>query len=149
MRNLFQKSIVAFVLLVIFSANTMAVSIPQNINSIVPAKDKIFLSDSTSIDSAYTNALKEFKNSNKAEKKARVKDAKKILAVYKAKKKAGDDVSTNEILLAILCVILPPLAVYLHQGKVTNNKFWISLVLTLLFVVPGIVYSLLVVFGGL
>ena len=149
MRNLFQKSIAAFVLTLLFSANAMAVSIPHKTNITEPTKDITILSDSTLLDSAYNSALKEFKNSSKAEKKAKIKDAKKIMSEYKAKKKAGDDVSTNEILLAILCVILPPLAVYLHQGKVTNNKFWISLVLTLLILVPGIIYSLLVVFGGL
>jgi uncharacterized membrane protein YqaE (UPF0057 family) len=48
------------------------------------------------------------------------------------------------VLLVILAILIPPLAVFLHQGEI-NNRFWISLVLTLLFVLPGVIYSLLVV----
>lgn len=47
------------------------------------------------------------------------------------------------ILLVILAIILPPLAVYLHSG--IGTPFWISLILTLLFWVPGVIYALLVV----
>lgn len=50
------------------------------------------------------------------------------------------------ILALIFAILIPPLGVFLHQGEI-NNKFWISLLLTLLFVVPGIVYSVLVVLG--
>jgi len=49
--------------------------------------------------------------------------------------------------LVILAILLPPLAVYLHQGEI-NTKFWISLILTLLFFIPGIIYALIVVLGG-
>jgi len=41
---------------------------------------------------------------------------------------------------------LPPLAVYLHEG-VINSKFWISLLLTLLFWLPGVIYALIVILG--
>ncbi|TDO25122.1 uncharacterized membrane protein YqaE (UPF0057 family) [Sediminibacterium goheungense] len=54
--------------------------------------------------------------------------------------------STNQVLLGILCVLLPPLAVGLHQGEI-NGKFWLSLLLTLLFWLPGVIYALIVVFG--
>jgi uncharacterized membrane protein YqaE (UPF0057 family) len=54
--------------------------------------------------------------------------------------------AVSTLLLVILAIILPPLAVFLHQGEI-NNKFWISLLLTLLFFVPGQIYSLLVVLG--
>jgi len=50
------------------------------------------------------------------------------------------------VLLIILAILLPPLAVYLHQGEI-NSKFWISLLLTLLFFIPGVIYALLVVTG--
>ena len=136
-------------LLLIVSATTIskAVTRPKKFVTTYPTKVE---SDSTKLlDSTASAAIAEFKNLTKAEKKERLKNAKNLLKEYKKQKSAGDDVSTNEILLAILCIILPPLAVYLHQGKVTNNKFWISLVLTLLLLLPGIIYSLLVVFGGL
>ena len=56
----------------------------------------------------------------------------------------GGSAAVSTILLVILAVLIPPLAVFLHQGAI-NTKFWISLVLTLLFLLPGIIYSLLVV----
>lgn len=57
-------------------------------------------------------------------------------------RRGGAGVAT--VLLVILAILIPPLAVFLHQGEI-NTKFWISLVLTLLFVLPGVIYSLLVV----
>ncbi len=50
------------------------------------------------------------------------------------------------ILALILAFLLPPLGVFIHQGEI-NNKFWISLILTLLGVLPGVIYSVLVVLG--
>lgn len=52
----------------------------------------------------------------------------------------------NTLLLVIITILIPPLGVFLHQGGITN-KFWISLLLTLLFYVPGLIYSLIVVLG--
>lgn len=51
----------------------------------------------------------------------------------------------DPVLLTIITIFIPPLGVYLHQG-VINEKFWISLVLTILFFIPGLIYSLLVIF---
>lgn len=90
-------------------------------------------------------AIKEFNALSKQDRKARIKEAKKVIKQYKADKKAGKaEGETSKVLLVILAIILPPLAVYLHQGEI-NSKFWISLVLTILFFVPGVIYSLLVV----
>ncbi|MBX0334701.1 YqaE/Pmp3 family membrane protein [Pontibacter sp. HSC-14F20] len=47
------------------------------------------------------------------------------------------------IIKIILAVLLPPLAVFLHVG--IGTQFWISLILTLLFWIPGVIYALLVV----
>ncbi|RYF79670.1 MAG: YqaE/Pmp3 family membrane protein [Chitinophagaceae bacterium] len=47
-------------------------------------------------------------------------------------------------MLVILAILLPPLAVYLHEGT-TNTRFWISLLLTLLLWLPGVIYALIVV----
>lgn len=91
-------------------------------------------------------ALAEFKNLSRSERKLRIKEAKKELKAYKHQQKNGAEPSTNTTLLVILAILLPPLAVYLHQGEI-NNKFWISLLLTLLFWLPGVIYALLVVLG--
>lgn len=92
------------------------------------------------------NAMNEFKSLSKQEKKSRFKEVKSLLKEYKAQKAHGDEVSTNTILLVILAFLLPPLAVYLHENAV-NTKFWISLLLSLLFWVPGIIYALIVILG--
>ncbi|WP_315816010.1 YqaE/Pmp3 family membrane protein [Paraflavitalea speifideaquila] len=70
-----------------------------------------------------------------------------MFKLYKADKKAGKDAETDQVLLAILAILLPPLAVYLKEGTI-NSKFWISLILTLIFWIPGVVYALLVVFDA-
>jgi len=51
------------------------------------------------------------------------------------------------LLLAIVAVLLPPLAVALKVGL--GAHFWINLVLTLLFWAPGMVHALLIVFEAI
>ena len=92
------------------------------------------------------NTIADYKNLSRAERKSRIKDVKKAIREYKAAKKSNAEPSTNTLLLVILAILLPPLAVYLHQGEI-NNKFWISLVLTLLFWIPGVIYALIVILG--
>ncbi len=50
----------------------------------------------------------------------------------------------NKVLQVVLCFIVPPLAVYLKEGKVANS-FWINLVLTLLTGIGGVIHGLYVV----
>jgi uncharacterized membrane protein YqaE (UPF0057 family) len=97
---------------------------------------------------AVTSAVDEFKNLSRHERKTRVKDAKKLLKEYKADKRAGRAAETDQVLLAILAILLPPLAVYLKEEEV-NSRFWISLILTLLFWIPGVIFALLVVFDAI
>ncbi|WP_250419056.1 MULTISPECIES: YqaE/Pmp3 family membrane protein [Pontibacter] len=70
--------------------------------------------------------------------KAEKKELKKELR--EAMKQSGSRVSIVEVILAVL---LPPLAVFLHDG--IGTSFWISIILTLLFWIPGVIYALLVV----
>ena len=93
------------------------------------------------------NALDEFKSLTRKERKERLKDVKKEIKAYKKAKRAGEAASDNLVLLCILAILLPPLAVYLHQGEI-NNKFWISLLLTLLFWIPGVIYAFVVILGA-
>ncbi|GAI04443.1 unnamed protein product, partial [marine sediment metagenome] len=86
------------------------------------------------------NALKEFHSLSRADRKSRIKEAKK----YWRENKKNSDTDTNTLLLAILAILLPPLAVYLHENEL-NGKFWLSLILTLIFWLPGIIYALFVV----
>ena len=43
--------------------------------------------------------------------------------------------------LIVLCIFLPPLAVALVYG--ISDKFWIDLLLTLCFWLPGVIYALI------
>ncbi len=92
------------------------------------------------------NAITELNSLSRQERKSRMKEVKSVLKEYKAQKEHGDDVSTNTILLVILAIILPPLAVFLHENAL-NTRFWISLLLTLIFWLPGVIYALIVVLG--
>jgi uncharacterized membrane protein YqaE (UPF0057 family) len=50
----------------------------------------------------------------------------------------------NKILQVIAALFIPPLAVYMKNGKI-DNAFWINIVLTLLGGVPGVLHALYVV----
>ncbi len=91
-----------------------------------------------------SSAFSEFKSLSRKERKSRLKEVKSELKKFKAEKKAGSEPSTNQLLLVILAILLPPLAVYLHEGEI-NSKFWLDLILTLLFFLPGVIYALIVV----
>lgn len=53
----------------------------------------------------------------------------------------------DDIVLAILAIFIPPLAVYLFDDAITAN-FWVDLLLTFLFWLPGIIFAFLVIFAG-
>jgi len=95
-------------------------------------------------DAVVQDAMLQFKSLSRVERKARFAEAKKMAKAYKAQKAAGNGGERDTVLLAILSILLPPLAVYLHEDA-TNDKFWISVLLTLLLWLPGIIYALIVV----
>ena len=63
------------------------------------------------------------------------------------KSKLEDNTDVGFLLLVILAIILPPVAVYLVRGL--DVHFWLSILLTLLFWLPGVIHALLVVFGAI
>ena len=89
-------------------------------------------------------AVADFMSLSKKEKKARINEAKKAVKAYKAEKKAEPVAST--VLQVIFAILIPPLGVYLHEGEI-NKRFWIDLLLTLLFFLPGMIYALIIVLG--
>lgn len=99
-------------------------------------------SDKLLNDAVVQDAMTEFKSLSRVEKKHRMSEVKKLAKHFKAEKAQGKSEST--LLLAILAILLPPLAVALHEDGI-NGKFWISLLLTLLFWIPGVIYALIVV----
>jgi len=92
-------------------------------------------------------ALAEFNHLSKKEKKTRIKEVKKQVKVFKKEKKENKSSKVEMWVLILLSILLPPLAVYLHQGEV-NKKFWLSIIFTILFWVPGVIYAILVVTGS-
>jgi uncharacterized membrane protein YqaE (UPF0057 family) len=92
-------------------------------------------------------AFKEWNSLSSKQKKERYKSVKQEIKKFKKEKRKTGAADTNTLLLVILAILLPPLAVYLHQGEI-NTKFWISLILTLLGWLPGIIYALIVILGN-
>lgn len=134
MFNKFTRLVLMLITLVALNLPAFAVSLPAS----TPATEP----DPATVKAA----LSEFSSLSKKEKKERIHEAKKVLKQYKADKKAGTAAETSTVLLVILAILLPPLAVYLHEGEI-NNRFWLSLLLTLLFWIPGVIYALIVVLG--
>lgn len=94
-------------------------------------------------DVVVTDAMSQFKSLSRVERKAKLKEVKSLMKEYKANKASAAG-STDKVLLAILAILLPPLAVYLHEGS-ANGTFWISVLLTLLFWIPGVIFALITV----
>lgn len=85
----------------------------------------------------------DFKKLSKKEKNEKKKAIKSAIKDFKNSK----DSDTNTLLLVILAILLPPLAMGIYEGGLTT-RFWISLLLTLLFYLPGLIYTLVVILGG-
>ena len=140
MKKLITRVLVLLILVGTITPATMAASVPVPASATSPA--------TTEPDpEAVKAAMSDFKKLSRSERRSRLKDAKKLFREYRAAKKAGKDTETDTVLLAILAILLPPLAVYLKEGEI-NSKFWISLILTLIFWIPGVIYALLVVFDA-
>jgi len=112
-------------------------------------EDIILISSNNSENSTFKSEknTREVKASEKAPSKLTVKDKIKVVKAVKKMKKAakrGDADGIPTVLLFVLAVLLPPLAV----GLVTDwdlEQTLISLGLTFLFWLPGIIYAIIVV----
>jgi uncharacterized membrane protein YqaE (UPF0057 family) len=97
---------------------------------------------------AARTAFEELKNLPRKERMQKLKAARKEIRKFKAARKAGNDVDTNTLLLVVLAILLPPLAVYLHE-KETNTKFWVTLLLFLLGIAGAVFFSWLLIFASI
>lgn len=122
-------TIVFFAAITLFSTSIHAAILP-------PAADKT--------EAQIKEAVNEFNTLSKAEKKERVTKVKTAVQQYKANLKNGERIDDNKLLAIIFAILIPPVGVVLYENKVTT-KFWISLLLTFIFWLPGMIYSLLVV----
>ncbi len=133
MKNIFARLALVAIFCSFFVPHLRAVSLPGNKLSAEP--------DSATIKAAVTDFL----NLSKKEKKAKFKEVKKAIKEYKAQKKSAAPLAST-LVQVIFAILLPPLGVYLHEGEI-NNRFWIALLLTLLFFLPGVIYALVIVLG--
>lgn len=128
--------------------------------SFTASGSKVTKADSAVTDEPAAQAMKEWNSLSRHNKKMKIKEIKKAIKQYKAQKKQGTEVSTNTLLLILIAILIPPLAVYLHEGEI-NNRFWISVLLTILGYLlfnfagifflgslPGIIYALYVILSG-
>ena len=124
----------------LFIALTIFSFIPSELNAAHPASPDAERK-------AWARSMADHLNGlGRAEKKELKLSIRSEILAFKQKRKINDEADTKTLLLTLIALILPPLAVYLHQG-VINSKFWISLLLTLLIWVPGVIYALLVIFN--
>jgi len=89
-------------------------------------------------------------NNTKELKKVRINRTTSFIMNHIAKKANTESVSggdANLLLLVILAILLPPLSVFLARGL--GTEFWIDLILTLLFWLPGMIYALLIAFDAI
>lgn len=97
--------------------------------------------------SAQTHAALKMDRATRKEVKRNFRSNKKEIRkeIRKAKdaQKNSPDSDAELLLLVILAILLPPLAVFLYEGIGTN--FWIDLILTLFFWLPGVIYALIVI----
>lgn len=89
----------------------------------------------------YTESIKSMSAKERRELKREQR-----MAVKEAIANHKNDVSDDTLLLVIITILLPPLGMYLYQGE-ANSKFWLSLVLWLLFYIPGLIYTLITILG--
>jgi uncharacterized membrane protein YqaE (UPF0057 family) len=63
--------------------------------------------------------------------------------IRKALKQAKPQGNNNQVLCAVIAIFIPFLGVALWSG--INIDFWITLLLTFLFFIPGLIYALYVI----
>ena len=114
------------------AGKTVSVTLPE------PAvREEISAPETETITEAEALAMakERIANMTKAEKKELKKELKEAIK--------QDRVTGTNILEIVLAIFIPPLAVFLHDG--IGTSFWINIILTLLFFIPGIIHALLVV----
>ena len=133
MRKIFTRLALAAILCSILVPNVHAVTLPVKHSSTDP--------DPATVKAA----VAEFLSLPRKEKKLRIKEAKKAIKAYKTSNRS--EPVTGTFLQVLFAILIPPLGVYLHEGEI-NKRFWIDLLLTILFFIPGMIYALVVVLGG-
>lgn len=85
-------------------------------------------------------AVKEKTRLSREERKVMRKQVKEVLSKKDMQNRSG----ISDLLLVIIAIILPPLAVGLVDGL--RAPFWLDILLTILFYIPGLIYALYRIF---
>lgn len=128
--------------------NTLFLLLPalglQATTLIFPVKDTARLATREPSRTEVTQAIAAFKALSGKEKRQRFREVKKELKQYRVSSDADKPASLSKTLLIIIAILLPPLAIYLFEGEV-RKCFWISILLTLLFWIPGVIYAIVII----
>lgn len=125
---------------VVFEAEEVQKLVEQPANEVIKPKSKEELIQALKDNPGATVAF----NLDKKERKALKREVKEQLKTHKEsasimQTRGGE----SKILYYILAIFIPPLAVFLWRG--IGSDFWINLLLTLLFLIPGIVHAIIVI----
>ncbi len=103
-------------------------------------------SHTSTVEAAAKKARADLKKMDRKERRAYKKALRsKAKDEIRAWKERGAD-DTNTLLLVLVTILLPPVGMILYEGGLTD-RFWISLLLTLLFYLPGLIYTLIIILG--
>lgn len=122
-----------------FIAACLLLCIPNALSAVGTTKANS--PEAISLEKSNSVAKKEWKELSRQEKSAKKQEIRKAVKAFKA-----GDISENTLLLVIITILLPPLGMYLYEGEI-NGRFWLSLLLTLLFYLPGLIYTLVIILG--
>jgi uncharacterized membrane protein YqaE (UPF0057 family) len=111
---------------------------------IIPVKDTGQLSSREPSRAEVTQAIAAFKAMSGKEKRNKFREVKKEIRQYRASAAAEKPANLSKTLLIIIAILLPPLAIYLFEGEI-RKCFWISILLTLLFWLPGVIYAIVII----
>lgn len=120
----------------VLEASTAPVKVAKKPVALAKVTEEVAAPEKTVTEAeALAMAKERFSNMSKSEKKEFKKELKEVL-----RQNRGGGANIVEIILAVL---VPPLAVFLHEG--IGTRFWISIILWILGILPGIIFALLVV----
>jgi uncharacterized membrane protein YqaE (UPF0057 family) len=115
----------------------------NNLKAVISEKNTQEITKKQSTHKAVYEQKSRKENLNRKDYSQILKMGKELNKVSKSNKNSSEG---DDIILIICCLFIPPLAVYIHQGEV-NSKFWIDLLLTFLFFLPGMIYAFIVCFA--
>jgi uncharacterized membrane protein YqaE (UPF0057 family) len=121
----------------LFLSLAFVITMPQSWAAVAPKPDAAQNQSSVVNDTEAFSAEREMTKAEKRQLRKQLKDR------IKDMRRSGE---TELALLVIIAILIPPVAMAIHDNGITG-RFWISLLLTLLFYLPGLIYTLVVILG--